>query len=468
MAVTWRHVTRAQGVASMAKVNFTARRVQEHTCPEGKAQSFLWDSASPGLGLRATANGAKAYIFQGRIHGQTVRLTIGDPRSWTIDKAQEEARNLQTLIDAGKDPREAKAEIRAAHEAKQAAARRKDATLADAWTTYIAARRGKWSERHYLDHVRLADRGDREWKRGKTIAAPLAALLDDRLSDLTRERIAAWLEKEAENRPTSAALSFRLLRAFARWCEDQAEYKGLASLDAFSSRISREHVPKAKTKDDCLQREQLPAWFAAVGGISNPVISAYLQGLLITGARREELGGLRWDDVDFQWGSLTIRDKVEGERTIPLPPYLSSLLQDLKQRNDTPPNVRKLREMEACGEKWEPSHWVFSSPTSANGRLAEPRNAHSKALIAAGLPHVSLHGLRRSFGTLCEWVEMPSGISAQIMGHKPSALAEKHYRRRPLDLLRMWHTKIEAWMLEQAGISFKPEQAKPGLRVISS
>ncbi|MBP0629991.1 integrase family protein [Cupriavidus sp. AcVe19-1a] len=452
----------------MAKVNFTARRVQEHTCPDGKAQAFLWDAASPGLGLRATANGAKAYIFQGKIHGQTVRLTIGDPRSWSIEKAQEKARSLQTLIDDGKDPREAKAEAQAAHEAKQAAARRKDVTLGDAWTAYIAARRGKWSERHYQDHVRLADRGDREWKRGKTIAAPLAALLDDRLSDLTRERIAAWLEKEAESRPTSAALSFRLLRAFAHWCEDQAAYKGLASLDAFSSRISREHVPKAKTKDDCLQREQLPAWFAAVRAISNPVISAYLQGLLITGARREELGGLRWDDVDFQWGSLTIRDKVEGERTIPLPPYLASLLLDLKRRNETPPNVRKLHEMEGRGEKWEPSPWVFSSPTSANGRLAEPRNAHAKALEIAGLPHVSLHGLRRSFGTLCEWVEMPAGISAQIMGHKPSALAEKHYRRRPLDLLRAWHIKIEAWLLGQAGIKFEPKEAKPGLKVIAS
>ncbi|MEM5276707.1 integrase family protein [Cupriavidus taiwanensis] len=452
----------------MAKVNFTARRVQEHTCPDGKAQAFLWDAASPGLGLRATANGAKAYIFQGKIYGQTVRLTIGDPRSWSIEKAQEKARSLQTLIDDGKDPREAKAEAQAAHEAKQAAARRKDVTLGDAWTAYIAARRGKWSERHYLDHVRLADRGDRDWKRGKTIAAPLAALLDDRLSELTRERIAAWLEKEAESRPTSAALSFRLLRAFARWCEDQAAYKGLASLDAYSSRISREHVPKAKTKDDCLQREQLPAWFAAVRAISNPVISAYLQGLLITGARREELGGLWWEDVDFQWGSLTIRDKVEGERTIPLPPYLASLLLHLKRRNDTPPNVHKLKEMEAKGEKWKPSPWVFSSPTSANGRLAEPRNAHAKALTVAGLPHVSLHGLRRSFGTLCEWVEMPSGISAQIMGHKPSALAEKHYRRRPLDLLRAWHVKIEAWLLEQAGIEFKQDQAKPGLKVIAS
>ncbi|HFQ8727457.1 TPA: hypothetical protein ACHTI0_004366, partial [Enterobacter kobei] len=32
------------------------------------------------------------------------------------------------------------------------------------------------------------------------------------------------------------------------------------------------------------------------------------------------------------------------------------------------------------------------------------------------------------------------------------ALAEKHYRRRPLDLLRKWHEKVELWILEEAKI----------------
>jgi len=52
------------------------------------------------------------------------------------------------------------------------------------------------------------------------------------------------------------------------------------------------------------------------------------------------------------------------------------------------------------------------------------------------------------------------------MGHKPSAIAEKHYRRRPIDLLRMWHTKIEAWVLEQAGIVFVPAEQSGALRVV--
>lgn len=52
------------------------------------------------------------------------------------------------------------------------------------------------------------------------------------------------------------------------------------------------------------------------------------------------------------------------------------------------------------------------------------------------------------------------------MGHKPSAIAEKHYiQQRELDLLHLWHVKIEAWILGQAGIEYVPVQA--GLRVVN-
>jgi intergrase/recombinase len=81
---------------------------------------------------------------------------------------------------------------------------------------------------------------------------------------------------------------------------------------------------------------------------------------------------------------------------------------------------------------------------------------------------VSLHGLRRSFSTLSEWVEMPTGIVAQVQGHKPSAIAEKHYKKRPLDLLRMWHEKLEAWILEQAGVPFTRPGDKAQLGVVNA
>jgi hypothetical protein len=53
------------------------------------------------------------------------------------------------------------------------------------------------------------------------------------------------------------------------------------------------------------------------------------------------------------------------------------------------------------------------------------------------------------------------------MGHSPSAIAEKHYRRRPLDLLRVWHTKIEGWILEQAGIE-QPSVEVGKLKIVAT
>lgn len=446
----------------MTKVNFTADRVAAFQCERGKQQSILWDAKTPGLGLRVTTAGARSYIFETRLQGKTLRITIGDVRTWTVAKAQAEATRYKAQTDQGIDPREVRAGQRAQANAAQLETRRKAVTLEIAWPVYLAARKNKWGERTYADHVKLADKGGQAKKRGKgeTSAAPLAALLPELLTNITAERVARWLDDEAASRPTSAALSYRLLRGFIRWSADIPEYSGLVPADAYTARAVRDALPKAKTKEgDCLQREQLKDWFAAVGKIGSPVISAYLQALLITGARREEMAALRWEDVDFKWRSLSIRDKVEGSRVIPLTPYLAAQLETLKRINNTPPPIKKLRSGTRPAPEWAPSPWVFSSSSSQTGRLAEPRIAHNEALAAAGLPHLTIHGLRRSFGTLCEWVEVPSGVSAQIMGHKPSALAEKHYRRRPLDMLRKWHDQVEAWMLEQAGIQFQPAPA---------
>ena len=131
-----------------------------------------------------------------------------------------------------------------------------------------------------------------------------------------------------------------------------------------------------------------------------------------------------------------------------------------------PPGILNGKRIENDLSQWKPSLFVFSS-RSKSGHIEEPRIAHDKAVAAAGIPDLTIQGLRRSFSTLAEWTEAPEGVVAQIQGHKPSATREKHYKKRPLDLLRMWHTKIEAWVLEQAGIEQPGEGQASGLRVVS-
>lgn len=54
-------------------------------------------------------------------------------------------------------------------------------------------------------------------------------------------------------------------------------------------------------------------------------------------------------------------------------------------------------------------------------------------------------------------MQLPSGVKNQIMGHKPQTTDEKHYTHRPLDLLRMWHIKIEKWILTEAKVNFSDD-----------
>jgi len=413
----------------MNRERLTPDRIRRLTLSEGQAQAFLWDTDAPRL---------------------AVRVTIGDFRAWTLAAARDEARRLQTMVDQGIDPRQEKRDRIAADEAKREEAKRIAGPAMEAWQAYIEARRAIWSARHLLEHERVSKEGGERRTQGrrpgesdKTLPGILRPLLSLPLEQIDGDRVRVWLKDEATHRPTYARLAFSLLRAFLNWCSDRPEYRDQVQADACITRMARDELPKKAVKDDCLQREQLPAWFAAVRQIQNPVITAYLQTALLIGARREEVAGIRWEDVDFQWKAMTIRDKVEGTRTIPLTPYVASLLAGLPRRNE----------------------WVFSSPTAASRRLQEPRIMHNKALTAAGLPALSIHGLRRSFGTLAESVECPAGVSAQIMGHKPGATAEKHYRVRPLDLLRQWHTKIEGWILNEAGIE-QPAEAGERLRVV--
>ncbi len=424
----------------MGKIAFTAGRVDGFQCPAGKSQAFLWDSTAKNLGLRATPAGKPAYVFQGRYQSKTIRLTIGSPDVWSISKAQEKARELQRQIDEGRDPRAVKAERTAADVAKRDATKQDRVTFAEAWSVYVAERRPHWSDLHFRDHEKMAQLGGEQRKRSKgelTIAGPLAHFMPMRLADIDSLAVQTWAEREAKTRPARARLALRLLKAFLRWCAAEPQFKGAADSSAASGKKTREMAGSSKVKQDYLQREQLPTWFSHVRLIQNPVIAAYLQCLLLTGARREELAGLRWEDVNFQWNGIELRDKIEGRRAVPLTPYVSHLISALPRRNG----------------------WVFSSPSSATGRLTEPSIAHRQACSAAGL-QLTLHGLRRSFASLCEWLDIPGGISAQIQGHAPQGVREQNYIRRPLDLLRMHHEKIEAWILLQAGIEFTPSEKK--------
>ena len=162
----------------MAKIAFTAGRVSGFKCPPDKKQTFLWDAIAPGLGLRATPAGKPAYVFQSVYQGKDIRITIGSPAAWSIPEAQAKARELQRLIDEGKDPRDLKRDALAAQVEKQAAAAAKTEadkaaalTVGDLWPLYLEngkpKRKDAWKPRYRADLDAMAAPGGEKKKRGR-------------------------------------------------------------------------------------------------------------------------------------------------------------------------------------------------------------------------------------------------------------------------------------------------------------
>lgn len=102
--------------------------------------------------------------YSGKLNGTPLRVTIGSASDWILEDARAEARRLQTLVDAGRDPRQVKADITtatakppapllfAAKTAAELEAQRQQLTLGEAWAVYCEARRPKWGERTARDH----------------------------------------------------------------------------------------------------------------------------------------------------------------------------------------------------------------------------------------------------------------------------------------------------------------------------
>lgn len=461
--------------------------IERLTCPPTTPKAFLRDKDVTGLRVRVTANGVKSFVYEAKLNGKAISRTLGGFPLMSIDEAKDKARELAKTVKTDKqDPREldrkqreaaavAKAQQDAETAAAEQAASAAALTVAEVWSAYIDERRPHWGDLHYRDHIDKAKPGGLPSGRrggGKQLTrpGPLAALMPLPLKDLDQPTIEAWAANEGKTRASSARLAWRLLTVFLTWCAEQPAYAALLPVkNPAKTKKAREALGKSGVKRDVLQKGQLKAWFAAIQQLQNPVISACPQILLLTGARLNEVMGMRWEDINTKWKGISINDKVDGRREIPLTPYVEHLLSALPRRSEwvfSSARVLKMDDHNIHRRETKATKRGTIAPvgevleTSETGRIAEPNTAHTRACRAAGLEGLTLHGLRRSFKSLTEWLEVPVGVVAQIQGHKPSATAEKHYTVRPLELLAMHHNKIEAWILAQAEIVFDAE-AKP-------
>ena len=424
--------------------------IERLICPPGVLKAFLRDANVTGLKVRVTAAGAKSFVYEAKLKGKAISKTLGGFPLMTIEEATGKAIGLaKTIKTDKKDPREEERKEAEDLAAEVAAAQVVAVTVGDIWPRYLAEgkpkRKDAWKPGYRASLDVMAAPGGVKKKRGQgmTRPGPIYPLMSLALGAVTEDALQSWFEREAVAGKHQAARALMMFRGFLRWCAARPEYRKLIDRDAGKAPAILENLPSNNKRTDAIEAAQLPGWWQGVEQLSNRTASVYLKALVLTGARKEELAGLTWAHVDFQWRKLTIADKVEQTRTIPLTPYLAQLLGTLTRVNK----------------------FVFASAAKA-GRISDTRSSHAKALQSAGIDSLTIHGLRRSFSLLGEAAGAPAGAIAQVMGHKPSATAEG-YRPRSVDALRPYLEKIEAHILEQAGVAFDVAVEPGKLRVVS-
>lgn len=391
-------------------------------------QYFAWDTAYKGLGVRVSPGGSKSFVYQARLAGggTTKRITLGRYPLMSLQDAITAASGVSKLLVEGVDPKRLKAEQLAKNKSFARDNVRKSIAFGDLFVQYLAANKAAWSQNYIDDHYEAV----RPYLTDKPYKAqPLANIWETPLGELTPDYVERWVRKENETRPTSMARSFRMFKACANWAEETEKYSGLIPRKTYNSRNINKSVQKTKAHKVALQKQQLPLWFDIVGRI-DPIERAALVCMLLNGSRPNEMLSLKWSDVDFEWHTITIVDKVDQwERTIPLTPYCKQTMQSLPRIN----------------------HFIFGNLDRKEGYVVINK-VYRQLVKASGLPSLPPKAMRKSFSSLSEWVGVPKGVVNQIQGHRPSAIDEKHYIERPIDLLRMWHIKIEQFILKEAGI----------------
>lgn len=164
----------------------------------------------------------------------------------------------------------------------------------------------------------------------------------------------------------------------------------------------------------------------------DPLYAAFVVAVTL-GLRRGEILGLRWQDIDLERRTLTVRNQIQRvqkelyadstknrrTRVIPIPLMCVAPLR--WQR------LRQAAQREAAGTAWQQNDYVFTTRT---GRPVEPRNisrSFERIADGAGLPRVRLHDARHGCATLLFAAGVPARVVMEILGHSQIAVTMNIY-----------------------------------------
>ena len=401
-------------------MKLTARTIGGIRRPAGKTDHIEWDDDLPGFGLRLRGSGdrpRKTWVAQYRAHGRTRRMKIGTVEKLSPDEARKAARQILAKVEVGHDP-----------QAEKAARRQLDGhTLASVVADYLGAKQAVVRHNTHRELVRY-------------LAGPhFKPLHGMPIDQITRKDVAFRLTKiVAEKGSISAARARAALSALYAW----ALGHGLAETNPVVGTLKpQDAVPRSRVLADC---ELASIWHAC----GDDAFGKTVKLLILTGARRSEIGGLCWSEIKLDIGTWTLpaaRSKNRRAHVLPLPQAALDIIATVP---------RMARRDQLFGER---SAFGFTKWEAAKRKL--------DARVGDEVTAWKLHDLRRTVATrMADLGTQPHIIEAalnHISGHKAGVAGvynRSSYEREVKTALALWADHVRALVEggEAKVLAFRP------------
>jgi integrase len=286
--------------------------------PEGKNDLIVFDSELTGFGLRIrrlSVGVRKNWIIQYKQRGHGRRMIVGSVEKLTAAQARKQATKLLSKVVLGGDPQGEKKNRREADQI----------TLRHVITQYLEHKNGRPNTirmaRNYLEGPlgRRAKKEDRQ-----PYLKPIASMPIDAITKRDVARVLLAVEKDS-GIPTTISLRGALTALFS-W----AMTTGLVE----SSPMINSYKPnKPASRDRVLSVSELSMIWR---GVEDDDYGKCIRLLILSGCRREEIGGMRrgeFSDDVTTWTIPKERSKSKRAHTLPVTPLMREIVDSVLQRD---------------------------------------------------------------------------------------------------------------------------------------
>ena len=254
------------------KLNSAA--VRALTLAPGLTEKTYFDDTLAGFGVRVRAGGSKVFVVQYKIGDKHRRMVLGAVGAIDAGKARAAAKDLLAMVRLGRDPAGEKLEQR----------QKIGETFGALLPRFLTRQRAKLKPRSLEETVRHLEQH----------AKPLHVRT---VEHIDRRGLAVLLARIAEKSGPAAANRVRAsLSAYFAWLVREG------MLDS-NPVIGTNRAAEIGARDRVLTDAELVEIWKALG---DDQYSAIVKLLILTGARRDEIGSLCWSEVDLDGAVITL------------------------------------------------------------------------------------------------------------------------------------------------------------------